>query len=131
MLKQKNIRFLRAYGPAIAWGIFILIATLTPGKTLPGNSLFKFDKLIHAFIFGMFAWLVLRGLNMYSILQAFNARSIYLRTGIATICFGIGIELMQQLIPDRGADVYDVVANTLGILSAQFIFYLTHKKTAV
>ena len=77
----------------------------------------------------MFAWLVLRGLNMYHILQAGNVRSIYLRVGIATICFGIAIELIQQLIPDRGADIYDVLANTLGILSSQFIFYLTHKKT--
>ena len=68
---------------------------------------------------------------MYHVLQMSNVRSIYVRVGIATICFGIAIELMQQLIPDRGADIYDVIANTLGILSAQFIFYLTHKKTTV
>lgn len=64
---------------------------------------------------------------MYHVLQVSNARSVYVRVGIATICFGIAIELIQQLIPDRGADLYDVLANTLGILFAQFIFYFTHK----
>lgn len=66
---------------------------------------------------------------MYHVLQAANARAVYVGVGIATICFGIAIELIQQLIPDRGADIYDVIANTLGILSAQFLFYFTHKKT--
>jgi VanZ family protein len=131
VLKQKNILFLRAYAPAIVWGIFILIATLTPGKSLPSSSLFRFDKLIHIFIFGMFAWLVLRGLNLFHVLHASNIRSIYARVGAATIGFGIAIELIQQLIPDRGADMYDVLANTLGILAAQFLFYFTHKKTTV
>lgn len=83
------------------------------------------------FIFGMFAWLVLRGLNLFHVVNTLNIRSIYLRVGIATIGFGIAIELMQQLIPDRGADIYDVLANTLGILVAQLLFYLTHKKTTV
>lgn len=77
----------------------------------------------------MFAWLVLRGLNLYHVLNAIHIKSIYLRVGIAIICFGIAIELIQQLIPDRGADIYDVIANTLGILAAQLLFYFTHKKS--
>ncbi len=128
MLNTNHIRFLRIYGPAVVWGIFILIATLTPGKSLPGSSLFRFDKLIHIIIFGVFAWLVLRALYLSGKLVPDNRFRTYTLVGSLTILFGIGIELLQQLIPDRGADVNDVIANTTGIILAQIIFYFTHRK---
>ncbi len=98
---------------------------------MPSSSLFRFDKLIHLFIFGMFAWLVLRGLYAYHAVKIQHIKATYLWVACATICFGISIELMQQFIPDRGADIYDVIANTVGILVAQAIFYFAHRtKTA-
>ncbi len=119
------------YGPAVLWGIFILIATLTPGKSLPSTSLFRFDKLIHIFIFGTFAWLVLRAYYLSNRITKENKNRVYALVGIVTILFGISIEGIQQFIPDRGADRYDVIANTFGIISAQILFYLFHKKKIV
>ena len=79
----------------------------------------------------MFAWLVLRGLYAYHAMKIQHLKATYVWVACATISFGIGIELVQQFIPDRGADIYDVIANTIGILTAQLIFYFTHRtKTA-
>jgi VanZ family protein len=128
VLNHSYIKSLKVYGPAILWGIFILVATLTPGKSLPSTSLFRFDKLIHIFIFGTFAWLVLRAYFLSGRLNNENKKHIYLFVGIATIVFGISIEGIQQFIPDRGADRYDIIANTFGIVLAQILFYLFHKK---
>jgi VanZ family protein len=131
VLSKKNITSLKAYGPAVLWGIFILIATLTPGKSLPSSSLFRFDKLIHITIFGIFAWLVLRA--YYLLKEPDNKRkfNVYLFVGFATILFGVSIEGIQQFIPDRGADRYDVIANTVGIISAQILFYFVHQKKTI
>lgn len=127
MPKENNsLSFPGAYWPAIAWGIFILVATLTPGKSLPSSSLFRFDKLIHLFIFGTFAWLVLRGLYL-RLPNNKSKLSVYLLVGTCTILFGIAIEWMQDFIPDRGADLYDVIANTSGVLLAQVLFYCIHR----
>ena len=125
--KYSHISFLKAYWPAILWGIFILIATLTPGKSLPMSSLFRFDKLIHLFIFGMFAWLVLRGFYQRTRSEAPLKGILYLSVAFFTVLFGILIELIQNFIPDRGSDINDAIANTTGVMLAQVLFYFTHK----
>ena len=131
MLDKKYITFLKVYGPAILWGMFILVATLTPGKSLPSSSLFRFDKLIHIIIFGVFAWLVLRAYFLSVKNTNRSKTNVYLIVGAATILFGIAIEGMQQYIPDRGADRYDIIANTVGIIAAQVIFYFIHRRKSV
>jgi VanZ family protein len=127
VLNKNYITFLKVYGPAVLWGIFILVATLTPGKSLPSSSLFRFDKLIHIVIFGVFAWLVLRAYFLSGKNNS-NKTRVYLIVGAATVLFGIAIEGMQQYIPDRGADRYDIIANTFGIIAAQLLFYFVHRK---
>lgn len=79
----------------------------------------------------MFAWLVLRAYYLSGRLTNATKNKIYLFVGIATILFGVSIEGMQQFIPDRGADVYDIIANTFGIVFAQVLFYLVHKKKLI
>ena len=130
MLNNKYIAFLKVYAPAILWGMFILVATLTPGKSLPSSSLFRFDKIIHIIIFGTFAWLVLRASFLSNKKNSTNATT-YVIVGVCTIVFGILIEFIQQFIPDRGCDIYDVIANTLGIVLAQVLFYFIHRGRAV
>jgi len=119
------------YGPAILWGMFILVATLSPGKSLPSSSLFRFDKLIHIVIFGVFAWLVLRAYFLSANNNTASKTNVYVIVGVATILFGIAIEGMQQYIPDRGADRYDIIANTVGIVASQVIFYFIYRKKSV
>ena len=131
MLDKKYIILLKVYGPAILWGMFILVATLTPGKSLPSSSLFRFDKLIHVVIFGVFAWLVLRAYFLSVKNSNRSKTNVYLIVAAATILFGIAIEGMQQYIPDRGADRYDIIANTVGIIAAQVIFYFIHRRKSV
>jgi len=131
VLNKKYIAFLKVYGPAILWGMFILVATLTPGKSLPSSSLFRFDKLIHVVIFGVFAWLVLRAYFLSAKNNNGSKTNVYLIVGAATILFGIAIEGLQQYIPDRGADRYDIIANTFGIIAAQVIFYFVHRRNNV
>ncbi len=80
------------------------------------------------FIFGVFAWLTLRAYFLsHTNGNNKNKFIVYAIVCTATILFGISIEGMQQFIPDRGADIYDVLANSLGIILAQILFYLFHK----
>lgn len=117
---MNTTRFLRAYWPAVLWGIFILVATLMPGKSIPSVSFFRFDKLIHAIIFGVFAGLCLYGMIQYKEKVTYKEWSLI---GLFTIVWSISIEGMQSLIPDRSADLYDVIANTIGVMIAQAVFY--------
>jgi len=91
-----------------------------PGKSIPSVSLFRFDKLIHAFIFGVFAGLCLYGMIKYKDNVSVKEWSLI---GLFTIVWSISIEGMQSFIPDRSADLYDVIANTIGVVIAQVVFY--------
>jgi len=79
-------------------------------------------------IFGIFAWLVLRAYFLsHADRSNKSKRIVYTIVCISIILFGVSIEGMQQFIPDRGADIYDVLANSIGIIGAQILFYLFHK----
>jgi VanZ family protein len=104
--------FPKAFALAFVWGIFILVATLTPSKHLPQTSLFRFDKFIHLIIFLALTYFILFGRKWYY---------IYLNTKpnkwlfVAIIMYGIGIEGLQSMIPSRSADLNDIIANTTGV----------------
>jgi VanZ family protein len=115
--------FLKAFAFAILWGIFILVATLTPSKHLPSSSLFRFDKLIHLIIFLIFTYFILFGKKWHHN-HAYNKPPILLFVFI--VFYGIAIEALQSLIPSRSADVNDFIANTIGVfigwMTFEFVF---------
>jgi len=94
--------------------LLVLVATLTPGNgKIAGNYL---DKVAH---FSLFAFLT------YQALKALNNKEEITEVIIWSVLLGFLTEFLQQFIPDRNMDIYDALADTLGIFSA--FYYYKHQ----
>lgn len=114
---------------AIAWAIIILILTLTPGKSVPDISLFDYDKIGHAGIFFIFSFLLITGLYKMDQRPQRVAKVVVIGL-VSSVVYGFAIEFIQDLIPDRGMEWYDAVANILGSILGVCLFYVRYKQTA-
>ncbi|MET3667017.1 VanZ family protein [Caulobacter sp. 1776] len=88
----------------VAATVFTLYAALAPGDDTAG--LIPWDKAKHFIVFYGLTFLATVALP----------RSRWWKIGTVLLAFGVGIEILQGLpIVGRDADVFDVVADTLGI----------------
>ncbi len=92
-----------------------------PGTSFPEVRFWKPDKFAHIGLFGMQAillWIALAASDP----AARNTRSRMLRqlllAAIYTILFGALSEYYQDLFTSRLADVYDIIANAIGVALA-------------
>lgn len=88
----------------------VLIVSLLPGKLLPTTI---WDKAGH-----FIAYCGLAGICRF----ASNKRQTW-QLILGVIIFSFSIELLQQLIPNRSFEWYDLVANGLGAISGGFMAY--------
>jgi VanZ family protein len=92
-----------------------------PGKKLPTTEL-PLDKIVHVLInAGLFFLWILYGLTI-----SYGKNKRILVIVIATLCilYGIIIEVIQETwVPLRQADVWDLAANTVGIVLGIIVFY--------
>jgi VanZ family protein len=124
-------QFFKNFWPGITWWCFILVLTLAPGNYFPkvGSfwNLFKPDKLIHLFIFGVLAYLLLLGSSKQY--RAARKRYIVVIPLAVTLFTGIITELLQAGLPiGREASIYDTIANFTGCFTGFFLFTLFKKK---
>ncbi len=124
--------FFKNFWPGIAWLCLIVVLTLTPGTYFPRVSgfwnLFSPDKLIHLFIFGVLAFLLLKGsFRQYSETKKRYTIVIPL---VVTILSGIITEVLQFLLPiGREASIYDSIANFAGCFAGYLIFTVLKNKS--
>ena len=91
--------------------VIILIVTLTPGDgKIAGNYL---DKVVH------FAVFLLLAIN---IAYKFEKSTKLIDVLFAAIFFGLLTEVAQQFIPGRNMDIYDGIADTLGVILGYYIY---------
>ena len=96
---------------SIVWGLIILALSLMPGRDLPDIEINYIDKIGHAAVYGILAFLIYKAGVSYKI-----ATPILLCMIIPTV-YGILMEWMQDLLsPDRIADLYDALANAFGAI---------------
>ncbi len=107
---------------AIAWTLGIVAACTVPGSSLPSSSLFTFDKLAHFVLFAGFGVLWMRALSRPLLRRA-------LWVGAAGLAFAVCTEVYQGLLPfERAPDVYDALADALGVLTAVALYSLWHAR---
>lgn len=103
----------------LLWALLILLLCLMPGNSLPQWSwadLFQVDKLVHALLYGILAFLMAIGLRRQQGHGALRS-SLWWATLLVCVAYGIGLEVMQgTLLDGRTGDVLDAVANTAGAL---------------
>lgn len=104
---------------AIAWTLLVFYLCLMKTSNVPKFSFQNIDKLAHfAFHFGfVILWILYLQLSM----KSKTIRLIWVV--FVSILFGILIEVLQELCTTtRSADVFDMLANSLGAIVA-YIFY--------
>ncbi|MES2558550.1 MAG: VanZ family protein [Bacteroidota bacterium] len=98
---------------AITWALLILIACGAPGSTFEEfhlEDILGYDKLIHATLFGIQAYLIIRTLKNKT---PFAAMVTY--ACLASAVYGVLIELLQKFyFEGRAYDYFDMLANTVG-----------------
>jgi len=68
-----------------------------------------FDKYAHTLsYFALMGWFV----------QIYHSRKALIVCAILFVCLGVGLEFVQGLTGYRQFDIYDMLANTLGVLIA-------------
>ncbi len=126
---MKNIKI--SFAPALAWGIFIFVLSVMPGKDFPSipdwGSLLSIDKIVHMIFYGGLTSLILRGKRKNT------GRSVSLLFAVGTAVFsstyGWFLEWFQgAYCQDRMSDVMDGVANTVGALLGLLVFLYFQQK---
>ena len=103
---------------ALLWTLLILIGVSLPGASLPKAPVLSFDKVVH---FGMFA--VLGVLWLWALQGSFRWQVARVLLGGGT--YAVVTELYQGLLgTGRQPDVYDALANLLGLLAAVLLSIL-------
>ncbi|HZZ33253.1 MAG TPA: VanZ family protein [Phenylobacterium sp.] len=91
--------------------LILLYLTLAPGKDVPGVGL-VWDKAEHAI-----AWAVLTGAGL---LLSTKRRWAVL---VFAFVFGAAIEVLQATLPyGRDGDIFDLTADTVGIVAAYLVW---------
>lgn len=121
---QKYIKVL-----CILWTIIMIIGLSIPVSSSGESKIFGIDKLIHFLIY--FIWSIL--LLYSNLLPRKNKLVAFILVGIT---FAAGTEIWQGLfIQGRTGDIYDFVANFLGVIFGIFSVYtlklLSKKHTQV
>jgi VanZ family protein len=115
-------KVLKYHWRAILWIVVIAFACLMPGDKLPNMSFFSkiphFDKIVHFMMYFIFTLFLMSG---FSRQYEKTSAKAYIFSFILAFLFGILIELIQEKI-GRSYDMYDMIANTAGIMVSLFLF---------
>ena len=83
------------------------------------------DKIAHLLLFGLLSFGV-NATTRYKLIKITNFK-IYLGT-LLVFLFALLEELSQYFIPTRSLDIFDLIANIIGISVFTFVSHYFHKK---
>lgn len=113
--------FLRRIAPVVVWAAAVFALSAVPGRAVPHVGLPSADKVIHALIYGLGAWLALRG--------RFGRRP-WLTAWLAVAAYGVTDEWHQRFVPGRTCDVRDWVADACGAAIALTLAEVMRRRSA-
>lgn len=93
--------------------VLIIIAVLIPGRDLPNVNIGGYDKLIHIVMFAAWALAIVYDLHP----KPFRFFLLLL----AGLAFSAVTELLQLLVEGRSFDIYDMIADALGLIAGLLI----------
>lgn len=94
--------------------------------TIDSWDLLSIDKIAHFFVFAVLCFLLILGFSKQYTFIFIRYNAVIMAIVISFV-YGLSIELAQILIPDRGAEWADLLANSLGVFTGWFAFYLIYK----
>ncbi|MDX2022169.1 MAG: VanZ family protein [Deltaproteobacteria bacterium] len=97
-------------GP-ILWALLLFVASSIPGTSYPQISFEYADKVVHTLIYGTLGALLAVAARLNLPWSA--ARVWWFSIGVATL-YGATDEFHQLFVPNRSADLRDLLADALG-----------------
>ncbi|RLC38953.1 hypothetical protein DRH27_00975 [Candidatus Falkowbacteria bacterium] len=111
----------------LCWTVVILILISFPMPEYEGTKITIYDKLVHAFLFGVFSYLIIYSLILFRS-KNFKLSFIMLISFLAgAIYAGIG-EYIQTFVPGRTVSEYDFLGGLAGILISLIVSYGIFKR---
>lgn len=114
------------FGAPIFWAILILVLCSIPGKDIPSVGWLQVlspDKWVHAAIFAVQYLLLIFAFSNKHVarLGQFSGHWISI---ILSLLYAALTEVYQHVfLPDRYGDVYDFIANAIGVLLGIWLYY--------
>ncbi len=100
-------------GPMIAWAVALFTQSSIPGTHIPDWDFLSHDKVIHFFIYVVFAFAANRAIRHQTRFPLL-AHHHYVFTLLLVALYGASDELHQYFVPSRTCSVYDWIADSLG-----------------
>lgn len=91
--------------------IFLIVFSVIPLQTPVVTRFILFDKIIHFFIYCLFAFIV------FNTLIDHKFKNCRMKSLLGVILFGVILECIQIFLPFRSFEASDIVANCLGALA--------------
>lgn len=107
--------------------ILITVGSLIPPKNLVQVKVPSFDKIVHmgAYFLLALSWLIGSVKKQNKLIHA-------IAVAFLVVVYGIIIEALQLTITNaRQGDMYDVIANSIGVLAALLFFTKVLKKNLI
>lgn len=125
----KKVRLILDICVIVAYSIVLLVILSAPNVRPPRFLKFPHsDKVMHACQFGILSFLICRSLLRHS--AGVGRFLVFIASVSITVSYGGTIELIQEAVPGRVADLRDVAADAAGALLAASIclFLETNRK---
>lgn len=123
------LEFLKNHWKSIIWAAFILILCGIPGNQINKVKIIDiphFDKIVHLSFYFTFTLLLISENNPQKQNRKIAIKAIFI-AAIISMIYGVLIEILQKtLFTNRGAEIWDVVANAFGFILAALSYRLVN-----
>jgi VanZ family protein len=102
---------IKYWAPVLLYcGVIVYLSSLSyPSQHLPSFLFGLSDKLLHSLEYGILGILLYRAFH-----QTIRANRSIILSIICVVAFGISDEMHQWFVPNRQADLWDLLADTVG-----------------
>ncbi len=113
------------YLPSILLCTLVLMLSVINTGVLPKTDIPSADKIVHTIMYVGITMVVMLDQSAY--LKNKITKRQLLFAMVFAFCYGTTIEGIQTLLPWRSGSIYDIVANTLGVVIGIGLFSLINK----
>ena len=126
------LKFLKSYWKTMVWAVLIFVLCGIPGNQLNKVKIIDIphlDKFVHFSLYFVFTLFLISENNTQKHLRKVSVSTILIAAAIS-LSYGALIEILQKfLFINRGADIWDMVANTFGFLLAALTYRQVNRIT--
>lgn len=112
----------------IAWALIVMFLTLSTGSLNSNITFENADKIIHIFMFMPLSLFFIVGFQKQCQVRKLHCFPVK-HALILSFCYGLLIEGIQLLLPHRGMEIGDIIANSIGVGMGYVCYLLIYKLT--